>query len=351
MPPAPEPPSDPVEDIDMDGTITIPRCDGGSTSYPYDSLDGFGSAIGYALAAMATDNCQLLNGEVVLPECTEPDEEEINIFFEVVVGLISGQIVDVLIAVLGRSGLQGIAATILLQIVGEVLAIALNDFFRSFFPADSGEPEQLQWEGRGLHGLSAQLEAVSKQVERLGEILCQEELPEDPGEQQDPSCNAVILLPAEPLNELQVPTQLVIKFGQNYPSSSGSRWSIHLPHPIGGLDWCEHFEGLFRTVVDADASVRWCARQYWANSRLWTGGYFADENEAIGFLDVVIGLSQATPGKRTITQRIKPDGLGAGLAVRNVRAVRAIVSDIDNSSGRPVIGSVKCYAPPRDGCD
>lgn len=340
----------PQEDEVIEGSFYLQRCDGGQQRYQYSDLNTFGAAMSGAIAAMAQDNCLLLNGEVVLPECREPDEEQVNIFLDIVVNIISGQIVDVIIATLGRAGVQGVAAALLLQIVGQILAIALSDFFRAFLPQGTPEPTTLQWQGRGIKGLSEQIETLNRQMAAIGEILCQEEVPEDPGEESDPSCNAVVLLPAEPLNELEVPTQLVIKFGLNYPSASGSRWAIHVPYPIPDLNWCDHFEGLFRTVVDSDAELRWAARQYWADSRLWTGGYFASRNEAAGFLDQMVGLSQARPGKRTLTERNKPNGVSMAASIRSVRAVRAIVSTIDNSSGRPIIEAVQCFAPPQDGC-
>jgi hypothetical protein len=340
----------PQEDEVIQGSFYLQRCDGGQQYYSYSDLNTFGAAMSSAIAAMAQDNCLLLNGEVVLPECREPDEEQVNIFLDIVVNIISGQIVDVIIATLGRAGVQGFVAALLLQIVGEILAIALSDFFRAFLPQGTPEPTTLQWQGRGLKGLSEQIDALNRQMEAIGDILCQEEVPEDPGEASDPSCNAVVLLPAEPLNELEVPTQLVIKFGLNYPSASGSRWSIHVPYPIPDINWCDHFEGLFRTVVDADAELRWAARQYWADSRLWTGGYFASRDEAAGFLDQMVGLSQAAPGKRTLTERNKPNGVAMAASIRSVRAVRAIVSTIDNSSGRPIIEAVQCFAPPQNGC-
>jgi hypothetical protein len=298
----------PQEDEVIQGSFYLQRCDGGQQLYQYSDLNTFGAAMSGAIAAMSQDNCLLLNGEVVLPECREPDEEQVNIFLDIVVNIISGQIVDVIIATLGRAGVQGFAAALLLQIVGEILAIALSDFFRAFLPQGTPEPTTLQWQGRGIKGLSEQIDALNRQMEAIGDILCQEDVPEDPGEETDPSCNAVVLLPAEPLNELEVPTQLVIKFGLNYPSASGSRWSIHVPNPIPNLNWCDHFENLFRTVVDADAELRWCARQYWADSRLWTGGYFASRDEAAGFLDQMVGLSQAAPGKRTSPSAISPMG-------------------------------------------
>ena len=159
-----------------------------------------------------------------------------------------------------------------------------------------------------------------------------------------------VLLPAEPYDELHVPTQLVVRFGLNYPASTGSKWDIHLPSPIPGLNWCEHFEPLTRTVVDQNSELRFCGRQYWGNSKVWTGGYFASEEEASTFLDQVTALSLATPGKRTITKRVKPNGLPPEEAVRNVRAVRAVVSNISYSLGKPVITDIECYAPPEGGC-
>jgi hypothetical protein len=341
----------PQEDEVIQGSFYLQRCDGGQQLYQYSDLNTFGAAMSGAIAAMAQDNCLLLNGEVVLPECQEPDEEQVNIFLDIVVNIISGQIVDVIIATLGRAGVQGFVAALLLQIVGEILAIALSDFFRAFLPQGTPEPTTLQWQGRGLKGLSEQIDALNRQMEAIGDILCQEDVPEDPGEASDPSCNAVVLLPAEPLNELEVPTQLVIKFGLNYPSSAGSRWTIHVPYPIPDLNWCDHFENLFRTVVDSDAELRWVARQYWADSRLWTGGYFASRDEAAGFLDQMVGLSQAAPGKRTLTERNKPNGVAMAASIRSVRAVRAVVSTIDNSSGRPIIENIQCFAPPQGGCN
>jgi hypothetical protein len=287
----------PQEDEVIQGSFYLQRCDGGQQYYSYSDLNTFGAAMSGAIAAMAQDNCLLLNGEVVLPECREPDEEQVNIFLDIVVNIISGQIVDVIIATLGRAGVQGFAAALLLQIVGEILAIALSDFFRAFLPQGTPEPTTLQWQGRGLKGLSEQIDALNRQMEAIGDILCQEDVPEDPGEETDPSCNAVVLLPAEPLNELEVPTQLVIKFGLNYPSASGSRWSIHVPNPIPDLNWCDHFENLFRTVVDADAELRWCRPSVLGRQPPMDRGILRQSGRSrrASLDQLMAGLSQADP--------------------------------------------------------
>ena len=202
-------------------------------------------------------------------------------------------------------------------------------------PGEEAPPTEITYEGRGLAGIYGAIAAITRSLNLIHtDTKCLEA--------HSNNCDAVVLLPAEPYDLMDVPTQLVIKFGLEYPTATGSRWTIHIPIPIDDLNWCDHFEPLTRTVVDKKATVRWAGRQYWGNSKLWSGGYFASENEAKDFLDKMVSLSKAVPGRRSITQSLRPGGLNADHAVRAVRAVRAVVATEE--------GDIFCYAPPKNGC-
>lgn len=336
----------------ISGAIAIDDCEGGTRTYNYngqnfEGLQSLGGALSSALNQLSRNSCPQLQGEYDVI-CSQ-DEAEAAAYIEAVVSIVSTLIVDGLVAVLGKTKtLQGLAASIILSIVSSVLSDALTSFFLQFIPTDA--TETVSYQGRGLKGLSSQIDTLHRQIEKLSEEICQgtdvEENAEPGGEK-----TAVVLLPAEPYDELKVLTQLVIRFGENYPTTVGAKWDVHVPNPIPDLDWCTHFEGFLRSVVDADAETRYCGRVYWQNTKTWSGGYFPSEEEAASFLDRLTALSQATPTKRTITKRIKPGGLSSELAVRSIRAVRAVVGAVDSSSGKNVITSVRCYAPPKNGCE
>lgn len=336
----------------ISGAIAIDDCEGGTQTYNYngenfDGVQSLGTALSSALTQISRNSCPTLEGEYDLL-CSQ-DEAEANAYVEVVVSIVAGLVVDALIAVLGKSKtLQGVTAAFILDLVSGILTDALTNFFLQFIPTEA--TETVSFQGRGLKAISAQIDAINKQLEKLSEEICQTT---DPGEAAGEGNEkpAVVLLPAEPYDELKVVTQLVIRFGPNYPTTVRASWDVHIPNPIEDLDWCSHFEDFFRTVVDADAEERYCGRVYWENTKTWSGGYFASEAEASIFLDRLAALSTATPTKRTITKRVKPDGLESDLAVRSIRAVRAVVGVVDSSSGKNEITDIKCYAPPRNGCD
>ena len=338
------------EMVTIAGAIAIDDCEGATQTYSYNGenfagVQSLGVALSSALTQISRNSCPPLEGEYDLL-CSQ-DENEARQYIEQVVSIVANLVVDALIATLGKtSTLQGIAAALLLEIVSGVLSNALTSFFLQFIPTQA--TETITYQGRGIKGVSAQIDTLQKQLEQVAQAVCTTTDPAQAAGESDKG--AIVLLPAEPYDELKVETQLVVGFGENYPSAVGSRWSVHIPNPIPNLDWCTHFDNFSRFVVDADALERYCGRVYWQNTKTWSGGYFPSEETANAFLDRVIALSTATPTKRTITKRVKIGGLSADLAVRSVRAVRAVVSEIDSSSGKNEITNILCYAPPKAGC-
>ena len=340
------------EMVTIAGAIAIDDCEGSTQTYSYNGenfagVQSLGVALSSALTQISRNSCPPLEGEYDLL-CSQ-DEDEARAYIEQVVSIVANLVVDSLIATLGKtSTLQGIAAALLLEIVSGVLSNALTSFFLQFIPTQA--TETITYQGRGIKGVSAQIDTLQRQLEQVAQAVCTSTDPaQAAGDGSDQT--AVVLLPAEPYDELKVETQLVIRFGENYPTTNGAKWDVHVPNPIDNLDWCTHFEGFSRSVVDADALERWCGRVYWEHTKTWSGGYFASEAAANIFLDRLISLSKATPTKRTVTKRTKPNGLAAGLAVRQIRAVRAVVGQVDSSSGKNVVTNILCYAPPKNGCD
>ena len=340
------------EMVTIAGAIAIDDCEGATQTYSYNGenfagVQSLGSALSSALTQLSRNSCPPLEGEYDLL-CSQ-DEDEARAYIEQVVSIVANLVVDSLIITLGKtSTLQGIAAALLLEIVSGVLSNALTSFFLQFIPTQA--TETITYQGRGIKGVSAQIDTLQRQLEQVAQAVCTSTDPaQAAGDGSDQT--AVVLLPAEPYDELKVETQLVIRFGENYPTTNGAKWDVHVPNPIDNLDWCTHFEGFSRSVVDADALERWCGRVYWEHTKTWSGGYFASEAAANIFLDRLISLSKAMPTKRTVTKRTKPNGLAAGLAVRQIRAVRAVVGQVDSSSGKNVVTNILCYAPPKNGCD
>lgn len=190
---------------------------------------------------------------------------------------------------------------------------------------------RLPYQGRGLTGLESMANAISVQVQTLQDTVC------TPATQ-----DAIVLLPGEAYTELAVVKQLVIVFGTSYPKSEGSRWSVHIPNPIEGLDWNTHFENLSRSTGTVSGRIFWRDDSQQFTTKLWTGGYFKTEADANRFLDQMEALSNATASTRRISKR-------TGTVARNnpsrvIRAVRAFVAAI-GEDGQPEL--LQSFCPPR----
>jgi hypothetical protein len=197
-----------------------------------------------------------------------------------------------------------------------------------YFDCDA-KNQTILFSGNGLEGLSNQVNALATLVKVGVKAAC------DSG--------SIALMPDARFEAFNVTRQLMIVWGDKYPTQNGSLWQSYLPDPIEGLTWCKDFENLYTKKGDV------YGRLNWENSKIPTGIYCESEEEVIRVLKYLATLSKATPtlranGELKITI-IKGDT--PKRQQRNVRVVKAVIAEI-GSDGEP--SSVKCFIPPPEGC-
>ncbi|MEG4287005.1 hypothetical protein QUB68_28265 [Microcoleus sp. A006_D1] len=187
-----------------------------------------------------------------------------------------------------------------------------------------GGTQILLYSGEGVIGLSTQVKALTE----LTKLTYAE------------ACKTVTCVPVQPgdeFAEFDVPRQLVLTWGEEYPTQKGSLWHTQIPNPREDLDWCRDFDNLTFTKGNI------YGRLLWGNSKIKSGMRCVDEDEAERILDLIAPLS-VSEGKMRIT---KGGGVKLNPAVRPVRCVRAAIAQLD-SEGLAVM--VKCFVPPIGGC-
>lgn len=328
-----------LEVTNINGAISIIGCEGQRDfTYAGENFEGvnsFALAISQALNEMSKAQCPAVEGEVNLPSCYDPEQG--NEFLEFTAAVIAQLVIDALLTA-GGIIVSGVGPTIILVLISSIITDAITAAFGPFLPSLQ-PPEVVSYSGNGIVGISNQIDVLAQQVEALSKLLCPvvnqtQTLPED---------NCVVLLPSERDDALEVETQLVIQFGENYPKTTGSAWRIHIPNPIDGLSWNQHFENLQRTVVSRDSEIRVCGRISWENSKVWSGGYFASEEEASQFLDILASLSKNRVTNKRVSTNTNPSGRSLISSTRTVRAVRAIVAIMGENRK---IEEITCYSPP-----
>jgi len=187
-----------------------------------------------------------------------------------------------------------------------------------------GGTQVLLYNGEGVAGLSTQVQALTE----LSKLTYAE------------ACKTVTCVPVQPADEFaefDVPRQLVLTWGEEYPTQKGSLWHTQIPNPREDLDWCHDFDNLIFTKGNI------YGRLLWGNSKIKSGMRCVDEDEAERILDLIAPLS-VSEGKMRIT---KGGGVKLNPAVRPVRCVRAAIAQLD-AEGLAVM--VKCFVPPIGGC-
>lgn len=192
-----------------------------------------------------------------------------------------------------------------------------------FFNCEGGT-QVILYSGDGIAGLSSQISAFTELQKLTYAKAC-----------ETPIC--VPVQPADEFAEFDVPRQLVLTWGEEYPTQKGSLWHTQIPNPREDLDWCRDFDDL--QFTKGNVYGRWL----WGNSKIKSGMRCVDEDEAERILDL-IGLLSVSEGKMRIT---KGGGVKLNPAVRPVRCVRAAIAQLD-AEGLAVM--VKCFVPPIGGC-
>lgn len=192
--------------------------------------------------------------------------------------------------------------------------------------SDSQNPElpTYSYTGYGLNGMKSLVLAVTKQLEDVHDQVCK--------------TTCVALMPNDKYEEFVYDTQLVITFGHNYPDQTGSLWHMSVPKPKKDLRWDRDFEPLY---IKKGATS---GRIYWENSKMYTGSYFDDKEEAERFLAWILGLTDATPSNPEKPIRTS-DGGAPKRKPKNttLRAVRAVIAEINRETQETE--AVICLSP------
>ncbi|MEG4251074.1 hypothetical protein [Microcoleus sp. Pol10D4] len=187
-----------------------------------------------------------------------------------------------------------------------------------------GNTQILLYSGDGSLGLSSQIDALTHLAKLTYAKTC-----------ETPIC--VPVQPGDEFAEFDVPRQLVLTWGENYPTQTGSLWHTQIPNPREDLEWCRDFDKL--NYIKGNVY----GRLLWGNSKIKSGMRCVDEDEADRILDLIAELSTAT-GKKRFT---KGGGVKLDPAVRPVRCVRAAISQLN---GEGLAEIVQCFVPPVGGC-
>lgn len=193
----------------------------------------------------------------------------------------------------------------------------------NFLDCDGGT-QVLLYNGDGIAGLSSQVTALTELQKLAYAKAC-----------ETPTCYPV--QPGDEFAEFDVPRQLVLTWGENYPKQSGSLWHTQIPNPREDLEWCRDFDNLIYTKGNVYGRLLWSA------SKIKSGVRAVTEEEAERILDLIDALS-ISEGKLRIT---KGGAVKLNPAVRSVRCVRAAIAELDSNG---VAATVKCFVPPIGGC-
>ncbi|MCC3455764.1 hypothetical protein [Microcoleus sp. PH2017_08_TRC_O_A] len=187
-----------------------------------------------------------------------------------------------------------------------------------------GGTQILLYNGDGIAGLSSQISAFTELQKLSYAKAC-----------ETPTCYPV--QPGDEFAEFDVPRQLVLTWGQDYPKQTGSLWHTQIPNPREDLEWCRDFDNLIYTKGNV------YGRLLWGASKVKSGVRAETEEEAERILDLIDGLS-VSEGKLRIT---KGGTVKLNPAVRPVRCVRAAIAQLGANG---VAETVKCFVPPIGGC-
>ena len=103
--------------------------------------------------------------------------------------------------------------------------------------------KKIPYKGQGLTGLKNLSVAISEQLKDITELVC---LDNEGG--GGSNSNWVYLFPSERFARFKTESQLVLTFGEKYPTTQGSVWHIPIynPLPADQLSWETHFENITR---------------------------------------------------------------------------------------------------------
>ena len=189
-----------------------------------------------------------------------------------------------------------------------------------------GNVNQIAFKGKGIKGLNNQVNAVLAVNQIITTEICKHK-----------GTGSAYPVFADPhLEEFPINRQLTITFVEidKYPYQEGSHWHRTIPMPKSDLTWEDFDDFIFFTGTVY-------GRIIWEASKVWSGGYFRDDAEAARVLEKMESLSTIS---RSGEYRIGKGGKPKKPTVRQLRAVRAVVADLNPETGDPE--TVLTYTPP-----
>jgi hypothetical protein len=154
-----------------------------------------------------------------------------------------------------------------------------------------------------------------------------------------PEC--VAIMPSDIYSELNIEGRLTLYFVKeaDWPKrgANDSKWSIDIPNPIDGLDWCTHFENFAYTKGNFNC------REFWSDSGIRSGAYCSSKNEGIRLLNLMKALTKAT----SLRRRFSEVSVGRKpLYQGRIRVIRAVKTTIVNGT----VTACVAYHRPATGC-
>jgi hypothetical protein len=315
-----------------DNEIEFPLIQGGGT-FVCDETFGDYNYSGVGLLGLQSQLDRVLDfNKKILSEVCDIEVETPSFSFPDIFGggtyICDGSVVNYNYSGLGLLGLSdqiGELTKINTKILSEVCDGEDADISgRIDFTDCDGNTQVLLYNGDGIAGLSSQISAFTELQKLTYTKTC-----------ETPTC--IPVQPGDEFAEFDVPKQLVLTWGENYPTQTGSLWHTQIPNPREDLEWCRDFDNLIYTK--GNVYGRWL----WGNSKIKSGMRCVDEDEADRILDIIADLTTATGVKRFT----KGGGVKLNPAVRQVRCVRAAIAQL-NSEG--LAEMVQCWVPPTGGC-
>jgi hypothetical protein len=174
-----------------------------------------------------------------------------------------------------------------------------------------------------------------KEVAKLTEAECKGRNDKD----KIPDC--VAIMPSDIYSEFNIEGRLTLYFVKeaDWPKrgANDSKWSIDIPNPIDGLDWCTHFENFAYTKGNFNC------REFWSDSGIRSGAYCSSKNEGIRLLNMMKALTKAT----SLRRRFSEVSVGRKpLYQGRIRVIRAVKTTIVNGT----VTACVAYHRPATGC-
>ncbi|MEM9544199.1 MAG: hypothetical protein AAGA60_32550, partial [Cyanobacteria bacterium P01_E01_bin.42] len=164
--------------------------------------------------------------------------------------------------------------------------------------------------------------------------------------QEDDPCNSVALIYSDYYPHKVLVSQLHITFipvqekklGKNIPNRK-----MHVFNPRENLDWCLDIDPL-RPQQGTSGFLRlvWDEKDNSGTVRSWTGGHFANKDNAIDTANKLMALSTLTDSNYRWTE----EGTKKNVKAISWKPISAVLVYVENGQ----VSGLRCFSPPKDGC-